>query len=105
MPKQTREVKFTILYLRTVVDDSSDDSNEPCTTYVRSGSNEIDDFPTLEELLSNAGAVQESERAGLSGEYVTENLEDVIQNDCDGDTHPEPRRGEITGRYVDSAYR
>jgi len=59
----------------------------------------------LEELLSNAGAVQESERAGLSGEYVTENLEDVIQNDCDGDTHPEPRRGEITGRYVDSAYR
>jgi len=57
MPKQTREVKFIILYLRTVVNDSSDDSKEPYTTYARSGSNEIDDFPTLEELLSNAEAV------------------------------------------------
>jgi len=57
MPKQTREVKFTILYLRTVVNDSLDNLNEPYTTYVRSGSNEIDNFLTLEELLSNAGAV------------------------------------------------
>lgn len=76
--------------------------------YDRSGSQEDDDLPTLEELLLGAEGTQESQRAGSSGEYVTEGSEGhdhAVKNDCNEVASPRSRRGERKGGYISFTYR
>ena len=79
-----------------------DISNEFCNSgdLGHGTSEDHDSFPTLEELLLDAGGTRKSGPVGLGGELKEEHLEHATKEDCSGVTSPESRRGEDTGRYM-----
>ncbi len=64
-----------------------------------------DNLPTLEQLLLNAGAIRQSERAGFGGEHKAGYLEHMIREDCAGVTTPDSRRSEKKGGSSSSVCR
>lgn len=63
------------------------------------------DLPTLEQLLLNAGDMEQSERAGFGGEHKAGSLDHVTREDCGGVTTPDSIRSEKKGGSSSSVCR